>query len=87
MFLHPRQIRAAMANVAGVGAYRFVVERAEHRDVLRCEVEPVAGADEAALASAVAEQVRSALRFKADVAIVRSLDADEPILVDSRTWD
>jgi phenylacetate-CoA ligase len=87
MFLHPRQIRAALADVPGLAAYRFVVERTEHRDELRCEVEPAAEADEEALRAAVAERIRSALRFRADVAVVRSLDREGPILVDTRTWE
>jgi phenylacetate-CoA ligase len=87
MFLHPRQIRAALADVPGLAAYRFVVERTEHRDELRCEVEPAAEADEAALRAAVAERIRSALRFRADVAVVPALDREGPILVDTRTWE
>jgi phenylacetate-CoA ligase len=87
MFLHPRQIRAALADVPGLAAYRFVVERTEHKDELRCEVEPAGDADEAALRAAVAERIRSALRFRADVAVVPALDREGPILVDTRTWE
>jgi phenylacetate-CoA ligase len=87
MFLHPRQIRAALADVPGLAAYRFVVERAEHRDELRCEVEPAGDADEAALRAAVTERIRSVLRFRADVEVVPSLDREGPILVDERTWE
>jgi hypothetical protein len=35
----------------------------------------------------VAERIRSALRFRADVAVVPSLDREGPILVDTRTWE
>ena len=87
MFLHPRQVRAAMADVAGLEAYRFVVDRHEHRDELRCEIVAASGADRAAVAEAVRERVRSALRFNADVAAVESLDAAGPVLVDARSWD
>jgi phenylacetate-CoA ligase len=87
MFLHPRQVRSVMSEVQQVTAYRFVVEREEHRDRLRCEFVPAAGADAAALAETVKERVRSALRFNADVETVGSLDADAPVLVDTRTWD
>ena len=86
MFLHPRQIRAAMSGVDAVLAYRFVVERRDHRDELRCEIVGEPGADAAALAETVRERVRSALRFNADVAVVPELQ-DEPILVDARTWE
>ena len=86
MFLHPRQVRSAMAEVGGVARYRFVVERHEHRDVLRCELELAAGADEAKVVEAARERIRSSLRFNADVQTA-TFDADPPTLVDERTWD
>jgi phenylacetate-CoA ligase len=76
-----------MSELPDVTRYRFVVEREEHRDVLRCEFVPAAGADAATLAETVKERVRSALRFNADVEPVESLEADAPVLVDTRTWD
>jgi phenylacetate-CoA ligase len=87
MFLHPRQVRSVMSEVPEVTAYRFVVEREEHRDRLRCEFVPAAGADAATLVETVKERVRSALRFNADVEPVGSLEADTPVLVDTRTWE
>jgi phenylacetate-CoA ligase len=87
MFLHPRQVRSVMSELPDVAQYRLVVEREEHRDVLRCEFVPAAGADAATLAESVKERVRSALRFNADVEAVDSLDPDAPVLVDTRTWD
>ena len=87
MFLHPRQVRRVMAEIQGVAAYRFVIDRQQHRDVLRCEVEPGAGVDGAELVRTVGDRVRSALRFNADVTVVGSLDPDGPVLVDARSWD
>jgi phenylacetate-CoA ligase len=87
MFLHPRQVRSVMSEVAEVTAYTFIVEREEHRDRLRCELVPAAGADAGAVVEAVKERVRSALRFNADVEAVESLEADAPALVDTRTWE
>jgi phenylacetate-coenzyme A ligase PaaK-like adenylate-forming protein len=87
MFLHPRQVRSVMSEIPDVARYRFVVEREEHRDALRCEFVPAAGADAATLAVTVKERVRSALRFNAGVEAVDSLEADTPVLVDTRTWD
>jgi phenylacetate-CoA ligase len=87
MFLHPRQVRSVMAEVPEVTAYRFVVEREEHRDRLRCELVPAASADAAMVVETVKERVRSGLRFNADVDAVESLEADAPALVDTRTWD
>jgi phenylacetate-CoA ligase len=87
MFLHPRQVQSVMSEMAEVTAYTFIVEREEHRDRLRCELVPAAGADTAAVVEAVKERVRSALRFNADVEAVESLEADAPALVDTRTWE
>jgi phenylacetate-CoA ligase len=87
MFLHPRQIRSVMSEIPAVAAYTFLVEREEHRDRLRCELVPAAGADAAAVVEAVRERVRSALRFNADVEAVESLEEDAPALVDTRTWE
>jgi phenylacetate-CoA ligase len=87
MFLHPRQIRSVMSEIPEVTAYTFIIEREEHRDRLRCELVPAAGADAAAVVEAVRERVRSALRFNVDVEAVESLEADAPTLVDTRTWE
>ena len=87
MFLHPRQVQGVMSEIPGVARYRFVIEREQHRDALRCEFVPAAGSDAATLADTVKERVRSALRFNADVEPVESLEADAPVLVDTRTWE
>jgi phenylacetate-CoA ligase len=85
MFLHPRQIAALMAAVPAVAAYRFVIDRAEHRDTLRCELVAGDGADPDALTAEVRERARSMLRFAVDVAAVAAVEGGP--LVDRRTWD
>jgi phenylacetate-CoA ligase len=87
MFLHPRQVQSVMSEVPEVAAYTFIVEREEHRDRLRCELVPAPGADAATVVETVKERVRSALRFNADAEAVGSLEADAPVLLDTRTWD
>jgi phenylacetate-coenzyme A ligase PaaK-like adenylate-forming protein len=87
MFLHPLQVRAAMDGADHVVAYRFVVDRHEHRDELRCELQPSRGADTAALIAGVRERIRDALRFNAHVVVADSLDPAGPVLVDARRWD
>lgn len=86
MFLHPRQVDAVMREVAGVASYRFVVDRVEHRDELRCEVVPEPDARPDRLTSAIKERVKSGLRFTVDVEIVDRLEGDGG-LADLRTWD
>ncbi|MGH3470199.1 MAG: phenylacetate--CoA ligase family protein, partial [Thermocrispum sp.] len=86
MFLHPRQLDLAMRDLDAVTAYRFVVDREDHRDELRCQIVPSAHADAGEVAVAVAEKVRSSLRFATAVEIVTTLE-DDHALVDLRTWD
>jgi phenylacetate-CoA ligase len=87
MFLHPRQVSAVMAAVEGVENYRFVVDRVNHRDVLRCELVPAPGADLDVLARDVRSRVRDGLRFDIEVqAVAEPTAADGPI-ADVRTWD
>lgn len=85
MFLHPRQVQAAMREVAGVASYRFVVDRVAHRDELRCEVVPQAGAQPEQVAAAVQDRVRSDLRLTAAVVTVNRID-DDAVLADLRDW-
>ena len=88
MFLHPRQVTAVMAQVPSVSAYRFLIDRVEHRDVLRCEVVPAAeGIDHSHLASEVHDTIRSGLRFDVEVQVVTALEAGAAPITDLRTWD
>jgi phenylacetate-CoA ligase len=88
MFLHPRQVTAVMSQVPAVAAYRFLIDRVEHRDVLRCEVVPAAeGIDHGHLAGEVHDTIRSGLRFEADVIVVTALEAGAAPITDLRTWD
>jgi phenylacetate-CoA ligase len=86
MFLHPRQVRAAMDGTEDVVAYRFVVDRHDHRDELRCELQAGLGADTTALVAGVRNRIRDALRFNADVVVADAVEP-EPVLVDARRWE
>ena len=89
MFLHPRQAAAVMNGLAGVAAWRFVIDRVDHKDELACEV--VLGEADAALDDVVTRvraAVRAGLRFAAEVRTVESLPDDQNGgIVDARTWD
>jgi phenylacetate-CoA ligase len=87
MFLHPRQVQGAMAGVPGVSAYRFLIDRIEHKDVMRCEVVLEPGAAEEEVAQTVRALVRSGLRFDVEVSTVPALEDETPAVVDLRTWD
>jgi phenylacetate-CoA ligase len=86
MFLHPRQAAAVVDGVDGVDRWRFVIDRVEHKDELSCEVLVRAGADGPAVAAAVAERVRSGLRFASTVRVVDELPDDAAPIEDRRDW-
>jgi phenylacetate-CoA ligase len=88
MFLHPRQVTGVMSQIPSVAAFRFLIDRVEHKDVLRCEVVPAAeGVDHQHLASEVHDTIRSGLRFDVEVQVVRALEAGAAPITDLRTWD
>ena len=88
MFLHPRQVDAVMASVEGVEAYRFIVDRVNDRDVLRCEAVLSRGADPATVTRQVRSSARDGLRFDVDVVPVADLaTGDGGPIVDSRIWE
>ncbi|MEH1127116.1 phenylacetate--CoA ligase family protein [Micromonospora sp. CPCC 206061] len=84
VFLHPRQAAAALAGEPGVTAHRFVIERADHRDSLRCEIVAAPTADPH-LSQRVHELIRAHLRLAADVVCVPNLP-DGPTIHDQRDW-
>jgi phenylacetate-CoA ligase len=84
VFLHPRQAAAALAGEPGVTAHRFVIDRTDHRDNLRCEIVAAPTADPH-LAQRVHELIRAHLRLAADVVCVSSLP-DGPTIHDQRDW-
>jgi phenylacetate-CoA ligase len=86
MFLHPRQVSVAMAKIPDVRDYRFIVDRVDHKDALRCQVVPNEGMDRETLRAKVKERVRSGLRFDVDVEVVDRLKGDEGQIVDRRDW-
>lgn len=86
MFLHPKQASAALVGMPGLGGFRFVVGRANHRDELRCEITAVDGADPDRLATEVGARIRTALRFESAVEVVPEFAADTEVITDTRDW-
>jgi phenylacetate-CoA ligase len=85
MFLHPRQVSQVMGQLSGVSAYRFLIDRVNHKDVLRCEVVDAGVSED--VAAEVRDAVRSGLRFDVEVTVVPELEADAPVVSDLRTWE
>ena len=87
MFLHPRQAARALEGVPGVGSFRFIVDRVDHRDSLSCEVVAAGSAAGSDLAARVSEHIRSALRFNVVVELVEQIDEGTPVIEDRRIWE
>ena len=90
MFLHPAQVAAVLGQLDAVDRYRVVVDRVDHRDVVRCDVVPDAAGthgrtDE--LAERVRVAMREGLRFNVEVAVVDRLPEDADAFEDVRNWD
>ncbi|GAA1185217.1 AMP-binding protein [Ornithinimicrobium humiphilum] len=87
MFLHPRQVSSVMEQVPEVAGYRFVIDRVDHVDLLRCEVVSQNGDVTASqLQELVAAKVREGLRFAVKVDVVEELTPGDGPLVDRRDW-
>lgn len=87
MFLHPAQAARVLSGVDGVAEHRFVVTRSGHRDDLRCEVLPAAGAG-ADLVERVQRAVRDGLRFSSTVTLVERIEEGESgAVTDERSWE
>lgn len=90
MFLHPAQAAAALKEVAGIQEFRFVVERIDHTDQLRCDVVPAVGLTADAVTDVVersASQINATLRFRCAVSAVTSLPNGGGVIDDQRSWD
>ena len=86
MFLHPRQVLAVMEGAPGVRDYRFVIDRADHVDLLACHVVADGSVPDEELVSSLGTRIREGLRFRTDVQEVDQLDEGEGPLVDRRDW-
>jgi phenylacetate-CoA ligase len=84
VFLHPRHAAAALAHEPGVAAHRFVIDRVDHRDTLRCEIVPTSAADPH-LPERVRDLIRAHLRLSADVVCVADIP-NGPTIADQRDW-
>ena len=89
MFVHPNQLRFAVAQVLQASAVQGVVTRPELRDYFQVRVVP---AGEVADAEAAAEQIKAAVRqvcrVRADeVVFVDSIPEGARGMVDERSWD
>jgi len=84
MFLHPNQLRFAVAQVPGVKNFRAVVTRPANRDELVLQLVIAEGVEQPSVQAAVLEAVRSVCRLKADaVEFVEGLEG-ETLIEDRR---
>ncbi|GAB4491783.1 MAG: AMP-binding protein [Anaerolineales bacterium] len=89
MFLHPRQLREALARFEGqISAWQAVITRQEHRDTLSLQVEAFPGAS-ASLKETLAKSLRESLKFQFNVEILPAgtLPANPAPIRDERSWE
>jgi len=87
MFVHPGQLDAVMAEMAGVIRYQLVVRRKGFEDDLTLRVEALAAEGE--LLARLEARVRDSIKLRARVEVVPAgtLPADSKKIVDERTWE
>lgn len=91
LFVHPNQLRFAVAQVAPGAAAQGIVDRADQHDTFELRValaDPAAGTP--GLAAALQEAVRQACRVRVDrvtFAAAGGIPEGAPGLVDQRRWD
>lgn len=96
MFVHPNDVRRAMAHFPQVARYQLVVTREGHQDRLTARIEaPAGGAGGAGmperaedLGGAVAERLREAIKVRAEVEMVApgTLPDGARVITDERRW-
>lgn len=91
MFLHPAQLKGAIATISGAGNVQAIVRRPATRDVVSLKVEfGDLSADKAAIIEQIKSSVGAACRLRIDhVELVApaSIPADARTVVDERSWD
>ncbi len=83
MFVHPNDVRRAMAHFPQIARYQIVVTRHGHQDELTARVEAPGE-----LAHAVIERLREEIKVRAEVEIVTpgTLPDGVPLIKDERVW-
>ncbi len=91
MFVHPNQLRFALAQIPGIARVQAVVARPENRDELTLRVALAdEGTDRDALTQGLSATVQSACRVKLDGVEFIPADAlaeDAALILDERSWE
>ena len=91
MFVHPNQLRFAIAQVGGIARFQAVVTRHAHRDSLTLRLAAAdPSADRGTLSGAVEYAVRSACRLSVDQFVfleAGEIDPQAPPILDERKWE
>ena len=86
MFLHPTQATRSVGTAPGVAQFRLLVERADHRDSLVCEVVVASGHAADVVLDDVRQRIKQGLRFTCTVTEVSALPDTSEVIVDNRDW-
>jgi len=91
MFLHPLQLKAAIARFEALGHVQAIVTRPETRDLVRLRVElKDASIDRADLTQAIETTIKETCRLtinEVELVAPGAIDASAPTVVDERSWE
>ncbi len=90
MFLHPLQLKSAVAKFEGAGKFQAIVTRPDTRDEVVVKIEVENGTDNLALQNNLKSAISQACRLRIDqveLVTAGSIPADARPIIDKRTWE
>lgn len=90
MFLHPNQLRAAVAQFPQIKRVQAIITRTDNKDVVTVKVELNEGADSAGIADGLKDLAQKAVRLRIDEVEFVPHGAIDPAarpILDQRQWD
>ena len=90
MFLHPKQLQAALTHFPEIHNIQAVITRQSNRDMLTLKVELRTGAEADGIANKLQALAQAALRLRIDaveIVAAGALDSHAGHIIDRREWD
>jgi phenylacetate-CoA ligase len=90
MFIHPNQLRFAIAQVPGVSNFQAVITRHENRDKFTLRVLADESSDQERITGGLSAAINAACRVNVDdfeFVSADQINAGEEIILDKRVWE